>query len=61
MRSMKILVHTGQHYDKELSEVFFDELEIPEPDYNLQVGSARHGRQTGMMIQELRRFADEKA
>jgi UDP-GlcNAc3NAcA epimerase len=46
----EILVHTGQHYDKELSEVFFNELEIHKPDYNLGVGSARHGRQTSMMI-----------
>jgi len=46
----EILVHTGQHYDKELSEVFFDELEIHKPDYNLGVGSAHHGRQTSMMI-----------
>jgi UDP-GlcNAc3NAcA epimerase len=46
----EILVHTGQHYDKELSDVFFDELEIHKPDYNLGVGSARHGRQTSMMI-----------
>ena len=46
----EILVHTGQHYDKELSGVFFDELEIHKPDYNLGVGSARHGRQTSMMI-----------
>jgi UDP-GlcNAc3NAcA epimerase len=46
----EILVHTGQHYDKELSDVFFDELEIRKPDYNLGVGSARHGRQTSMMI-----------
>lgn len=45
-----LLVHTGQHYDRELSEVFFDELEIKEPDYNLGVGSASHGRQTSMMI-----------
>jgi len=47
---VEILVHTGQHYDKELSEVFFDELEIHKPDYNLGVGSAGHGRQTSMMI-----------
>ncbi len=47
---IEILVHTGQHYDKEMSEVFFDELEIHKPDYNLGVGSARHGRQTSMMI-----------
>ena len=46
----EILVHTGQHYDKELSEVFFEELEIPKPDFNLGVGSAHHGRQTSMMI-----------
>jgi UDP-GlcNAc3NAcA epimerase len=46
----ELIVHTGQHYDKELSEVFFDELEIHKPDYNLGVGSARHGRQTSMMI-----------
>ena len=46
----EILLHTGQHYDKELSEIFFDELEIHKPDYNLGVGSAGHGRQTSMMI-----------
>jgi UDP-GlcNAc3NAcA epimerase len=46
----EIIVHTGQHYDKELSEVFFDELEIHKPHYNLGVGSAIHGRQTSMMI-----------
>ncbi|MDP4221711.1 MAG: UDP-N-acetylglucosamine 2-epimerase (non-hydrolyzing) [Bacteroidota bacterium] len=46
----EITLHTGQHYDKELSEVFFDELEIPKPDFNLSVGSAHHGRQTSMMI-----------
>jgi len=46
----EILVHTGQHYDKELSDVFFEELEMRKPDYNLGVGSARHGRQTAMML-----------
>lgn len=46
----EVLLHTGQHYDKELSQVFFDELEIRKPDYNLSVGSARHGRQTSLMI-----------
>jgi UDP-GlcNAc3NAcA epimerase len=46
----EILLHTGQHYDKELSEVFFDELEIHKPDYNLGVGSAGHGKQTALMI-----------
>ncbi len=49
-RITEIIVHTGQHYDKELSDIFFSELEIKQPDYNLGVGSARHGRQTSMMI-----------
>jgi UDP-GlcNAc3NAcA epimerase len=46
----EIIVHTGQHYDKELSDIFFDELEINKPDYHLGVGSATHGKQTSMMI-----------
>jgi len=46
----EIIIHTGQHYDKELSDVFFEELELHEPDYNLNVGSSSHGRQTSMMI-----------
>ncbi len=46
----EITLHTGQHYDKEMSDVFFDELEIHKPDFNLGVGSARHGRQTAAMI-----------
>jgi UDP-GlcNAc3NAcA epimerase len=49
----EVVVHTGQHYDRELSEVFFDELEIRRPDHNLQVGSGRHGRQTGMILERL--------
>ncbi|HLN21858.1 MAG TPA: UDP-N-acetylglucosamine 2-epimerase (non-hydrolyzing) [Bacteroidales bacterium] len=46
----EIIVHTGQHYDHQLSEVFFDELEIHKPHFNLGVGSAGHGRQTSLMI-----------
>ena len=49
-RITEFTLHTGQHYDKEMSDVFFDELEIHKPDYNLGVGSARHGRQTAAMI-----------
>ncbi|MDZ7739027.1 MAG: UDP-N-acetylglucosamine 2-epimerase (non-hydrolyzing) [Bacteroidales bacterium] len=46
----EVILHTGQHYDRQLSDVFFEELEIPKPDYNLGVGSARQGRQTASMI-----------
>jgi UDP-GlcNAc3NAcA epimerase len=46
----EVLVHTGQHYDVELSKIFFDELGIPEPDYNLGVGSDTHARQTAKMM-----------
>lgn len=47
------LVHTGQHYDKALSDVFFEELEIPRPDESLGVGSGSHGQQTGKLIPAL--------
>ncbi len=46
----EVIVHTGQHYDQQLSAVFFEELQIPQPDYNLQVGSGKHGEQTARMI-----------
>jgi UDP-N-acetylglucosamine 2-epimerase len=49
----EVLVHTGQHYDFQMSQVFFDELEIPEPDYNLGIGSDSHARQTARAMMAL--------
>jgi UDP-GlcNAc3NAcA epimerase len=46
----EILVHTGQHFDDNMSKVFFDELEIPQPAYNLEIGGGSHGAMTGRML-----------
>ncbi|MEM8610165.1 MAG: UDP-N-acetylglucosamine 2-epimerase (non-hydrolyzing) [Myxococcota bacterium] len=54
------LVHTGQHYDRAMSQVFFEELGIPRPDVDLGIGSDTHGAQTGRMMVELERVFKER-
>ncbi len=58
-RHQEILVHTGQHYDDEMSKVFFDELQIPRPDINLGIGSGSHAQQTAGMLTGLERVLTE--
>src|SRR5699024_4472547 len=56
----EILVNTGQHYDYNMAGVFFDELNIPKPDYDLGVGSDSHGKQTGLMMIKLEEIFDKE-
>jgi UDP-N-acetylglucosamine 2-epimerase len=51
-----VLVHTGQHYDFEMSQAFFRDLDIPKPDYNLGIGSGTHGAQTGLTMIEFEKI-----
>ncbi len=57
----EVLVHTGQHYDPNLSGVFFQELEIPKPNHYLGVGSGSHGRMTGQMLERLEPVLEREA
>ncbi len=54
------MVHTGQHYDDDMSEVFFRDLEVPRPAYNLGVGSGSHGRQTGRMLEAIEQVIERE-
>jgi len=54
------ILHTGQHFDVNMSKVFFDELEIPSPDYNLNINSLSHGAMTGKMIQKIEEIITNK-
>jgi UDP-GlcNAc3NAcA epimerase len=49
----EVLIHTGQHYDDNMSQVFFEEMEIAEPEYNLGIGSGSHGRRTARMLEAI--------
>lgn len=49
----EIIVHTGQHFDDNMSQIFFDELDIPPPDYNLKIHSNSHGAMTGQMLERV--------
>ena len=49
----EIIVHTGQHFDKNMSDIFFDEMKIPKPDYNLNISGLSHGAMTGQMIEKI--------
>ncbi len=52
----EIIIHTGQHFDSEMSEIFFKELDIPEPKYNLGINNLIHGAMTGRMIEEIEKI-----
>jgi UDP-N-acetylglucosamine 2-epimerase (non-hydrolysing) len=59
--SRHVVVHTGQHYDREMSKLFFDELDVPEPDHMLEVGSGSHGAQTALVLERIERvMLDER-
>ena len=57
----EIIVHTGQHFDKNMSDIFFEEMSIPRPDFNLEINSLSHGAMTGRMLEGLEKIImDEK-
>lgn len=56
----EVLVHTGQHYDENMSKVFFEELDIPEPKYNLEISGGAHGAMTGRMLEAVEKVLQEE-
>lgn len=56
----QILIHTGQHYDKNMSKIFFDELELPEPDINMGIGSGSHAKQTAQIMMNFEKILLDK-
>lgn len=56
----EVLVHTGQHFDANMSEIFFNELELPKPEINLGISSSSHGAMTGDMLKQLERVMQEQ-
>ena len=59
--AVEVLVHTGQHYDRGMSDVFFEQLSIPKPDYELNVGSGSHAVQTGEMLKGIEKVLQQEA
>lgn len=57
----EVLVHTGQHYDQNMSDIFFEEMEIPKPKYNLEVNGLSHGAMTGQMLEKIEQVLIEEA
>ena len=49
----EVIVHTGQHFDNNMSKIFFEEMEIPKPDYNLNINGLGHGAMTGQMLERI--------
>jgi UDP-GlcNAc3NAcA epimerase len=49
----EVIIHTGQHFDKNMSDVFFEQMDIPKPDYNLNINGLGHGAMTGQMLEEI--------
>jgi UDP-GlcNAc3NAcA epimerase len=54
----ELIVHTGQHFDKNMSDIFFSEMNIPHPNYQLEINSLSHGAMTGRMMEEIEKIIE---